>query len=206
MFGPDDALLNTLVQLLRRLPIYPMFGRGETRMQPADVEDVGEAVAELMQRTAAEAITVECGGPRVHTYEELLRTITRAANVKRILVPVPFAAWQALAWVAEMLPGARVHAQSGGADGDRYRGIGWRSRLCRPWDFTQGAGGHSSNHLEARVNLLFYYWITPREICGCRAHRCRPSMAICIAATAPRSSRERANATGFGVALRFRNG
>jgi NADH dehydrogenase len=41
MFGPDDAFLNTLVQLLRRLPIYPMFGRGETRMQPADVEDVG---------------------------------------------------------------------------------------------------------------------------------------------------------------------
>ena len=80
MFGPDDAFLNTLVQLLRRLPIYPMFGRGETRMQPADVEDVGEAVAELMQRTAAEAITVECGGPRVHTYEELLRTITRAAK------------------------------------------------------------------------------------------------------------------------------
>jgi hypothetical protein len=47
------------------------------------------------------------------------------------------------------------------------------------------------------VNLLFYYWITPREICGCRAHRCRSSMAICIAATAPRSSRERANATDF---------
>ena len=108
MFGPDDAFLNTLVQLLRRLPIYPMFGRGETRMQPADVEDVGEAVAELMQRTAAEAITVECGGPRVYTYEELLRTITRAANVKRILVPVPFAAWHGLAWVAEMLPGAPV--------------------------------------------------------------------------------------------------
>src|SRR5215468_3059891 len=81
MFGPDDAFLNTLVQLLRRLPLYPMFGRGETRMQPADVEDVGEAVARLMQRTPAEVITVECGGPRIYTYEELLRMIARAANV-----------------------------------------------------------------------------------------------------------------------------
>lgn len=108
MFGPDDAFLNALVQLLRRLPIYPMFGRGQTRLQPADVEDVGEAVARLMQRTPAEAITVECGGPRVYTYEELLRMIGRAANVKRVLVPVPFAAWHALAWVAEMLPGAPV--------------------------------------------------------------------------------------------------
>jgi NADH dehydrogenase len=28
--------------------------------------------------------------------------------VKRILVPVPFAAWHGLAWVAEMLPSAPV--------------------------------------------------------------------------------------------------
>ena len=51
MFGPDDAFLNTLIKLLRRLPVYPMFGRGETRLQPADVEDVAEAVAKVMQRT-----------------------------------------------------------------------------------------------------------------------------------------------------------
>jgi uncharacterized protein YbjT (DUF2867 family) len=108
MFGPDDAFLNTLLQLLRRLPIYPMFGRGRTRLQPAGVEDVGEMIAKLMQRTTAEAITAECGGPRVYTYEELLGTIARAANVDRTLVPVPFAAWHALAWVAEVLPGAPI--------------------------------------------------------------------------------------------------
>ncbi|MET4510530.1 hypothetical protein ABIB85_008381, partial [Bradyrhizobium sp. JR1.5] len=28
MFGPDDAFLGTVLKLLRRLPIYPMFGRG----------------------------------------------------------------------------------------------------------------------------------------------------------------------------------
>jgi NADH dehydrogenase len=108
MFGPDDAFLNTLAQLLRRLPIYPLFGRGTTRLQPADVEDVGEMIGKLMQGTAAEPITVECGGPRVYTYEELVRTIARAANVNRSLVPVPFAAWHALARVAELLPGTPV--------------------------------------------------------------------------------------------------
>jgi uncharacterized protein YbjT (DUF2867 family) len=108
MFGPDDAFLNILIKLLRRLPVYPMFGRGETRLQPADVEDVGEAVAKLMQSTGREAITVECGGPRVYFYEELLRTIARAADVTPVLVPVPFAIWHSLAWVAEMLPGAPV--------------------------------------------------------------------------------------------------
>src|SRR5882762_9457641 len=40
MFGPDDAFLTTILKLLRQLPIYPMFGRGLTRLQPAYVEDV----------------------------------------------------------------------------------------------------------------------------------------------------------------------
>ena len=44
MFGPDDAFLTTILRLLRRLPIYPMFGRGLTRLQPAYVEDVAEAI------------------------------------------------------------------------------------------------------------------------------------------------------------------
>jgi uncharacterized protein YbjT (DUF2867 family) len=35
MFGPDDAFLTTILELLRRLPIYPMFGRGLTKLQAA---------------------------------------------------------------------------------------------------------------------------------------------------------------------------
>jgi len=108
MFGLDDAFLNTLIKLLRRLPVYPMFGRGKTQLQPADVEDVAEAVARVMQRAETGPLTAECGGPRIYFYEELLRMIARAANVKRILVPVPFGAWHGIARVAEMLPGAPV--------------------------------------------------------------------------------------------------
>src|SRR6202790_735825 len=65
MFGPDDAFLTTILKLLRRLPLYPMFGRGLTELQPAFVEDVAEAVARALQGTETHAITYECGGPRV---------------------------------------------------------------------------------------------------------------------------------------------
>ena len=46
----------------------------------------------------------ECGGPRVYTYEELLKMIGCKAGLTPILIPVPFVAWQALAWTAEMMP------------------------------------------------------------------------------------------------------
>jgi NADH dehydrogenase len=104
MFGPDDAFLTTVIKLLRRFPIYPMFGRGLTRLQPAYVEDVAEAIVRALQGTETHAITYECGGPRVYSYKEFLRAVAHEAGLKPILIPFPFAAWHALAWISEMLP------------------------------------------------------------------------------------------------------
>jgi uncharacterized protein YbjT (DUF2867 family) len=103
MFGPDNSFLTTIVTLLERLPIYPMFGRGLTRLQPAYVEDVAEAITRALQRTEKHPITFECGGPKVYSYEELLKAVAREANVRPTLIPIPFAVWHVLAWFAEML-------------------------------------------------------------------------------------------------------
>jgi NADH dehydrogenase len=104
MFGPDDAFLTAILKLLRELPFYPMFGRGLTRLQPAYVEDVAEAIARALQREEAYAITYEFCGPRVYSYEEFLKAVAYEANIKPILIPIPFAAWHVLAWMSEMLP------------------------------------------------------------------------------------------------------
>jgi NADH dehydrogenase len=104
MFGPDDALLTTLLKLLRRLPIYPMFGRGRTRLQPAYVEDVAEAVARVVRRTETRSAIFEFGGPRVYSYEQFLRAVAHQAGLAPLLIPMPFAVWHALAWASEILP------------------------------------------------------------------------------------------------------
>jgi uncharacterized protein YbjT (DUF2867 family) len=103
MFGPDDTFLTTIITLLRRFPVYPMFGRGSTRLQPAYVEDVGEAVAQALQRFEM-GTTLECGGPRVYSYKELVRALAREAGVKPMLIPVPFPAWHALSAILGILP------------------------------------------------------------------------------------------------------
>jgi uncharacterized protein YbjT (DUF2867 family) len=105
MFGQDDAFLNTLVKLLKRLPAYPMFGRGLTRLQPVSVEDVAEAIARCLQPAAANPVTYELGGPRVYTYEELLKAIADRLGKRPLVFSVPFPMWHALARIAEMLPG-----------------------------------------------------------------------------------------------------
>jgi uncharacterized protein YbjT (DUF2867 family) len=104
MFGPDDAFLTTILKLLRLLPVYPMFGHGRTRLQPAYVEDVAEAIGRAMQRAETPSTIFEFGGPRVYSYEEFLRTVAHQAGLAPRLIPIPLAVWHALAWASEMFP------------------------------------------------------------------------------------------------------
>ena len=96
MFGPDDTFLTAVLKLLRHLPIYLMFGRGLTRLQPAYVEDVAEATGRIMQRAETPSIIFELGGPRVYSYEEFLGAVAHQAGIAPLLIPTPFAVWQAL--------------------------------------------------------------------------------------------------------------
>jgi uncharacterized protein YbjT (DUF2867 family) len=86
MFGSDDAFLTTLLKFLSQLPIYPMFGRGLTKLQPAYVEDVAQAIVKSLQRTDMNATTFELGGPHTYAYEELLRAVAYEAGLKPRLI------------------------------------------------------------------------------------------------------------------------
>jgi uncharacterized protein YbjT (DUF2867 family) len=104
MFAPDDVFLTTILGLLRTLPAYPLFGDGRTRLQPVCVDDVAAAIANILRQTQKPYPVYELGGPRIYSYEELLRTIARTAGLRPVLVRIPFALWDAVASLAEVLP------------------------------------------------------------------------------------------------------
>jgi len=68
------------------------------------VDDVGAAIAQILRQSQKPYPVYELAGPRIYSYEELLRTIARIAGLRPVLMRVPFAFWHALAGVAEMLP------------------------------------------------------------------------------------------------------
>jgi NADH dehydrogenase len=103
MFGRGDAFVTPVAKMLRRLPVFPLFGGGQTRLQPAYVEDVAEAIARAVQNFRSE-MYYELGGPRVYTYRSLLEVIARSLGKKPLLVPVPFGLWRMLALIAEIFP------------------------------------------------------------------------------------------------------
>jgi uncharacterized protein YbjT (DUF2867 family) len=104
MFAPDDGFLTTILRLLRSLPAYPIFGDGSTRLQPVFADDVAAAIAQILRQGHRPSPIYELAGPRVYTYEELLQTVARIAGLRRVLVRMPFAFWNAFAGIVEMLP------------------------------------------------------------------------------------------------------
>jgi len=104
MFGPDDAFLTTILRLLRSLPAYPMFGDGRTKLQPVYVDDVAAAIVQILRQNQRPDPIYELAGPRVYSYEDLLRTIARIAGLRPVLMRMPFAFWYGVAGIAEILP------------------------------------------------------------------------------------------------------
>jgi NADH dehydrogenase len=104
MFGPGDALFGTLADLARRLPVLPLIGGGNNRMQPAYVEDVAEAIAAICAEPGTGGQTYELVGPGTYTLRELVTLALRFINESRPLVPIPFAVARLQARLFELLP------------------------------------------------------------------------------------------------------
>jgi uncharacterized protein YbjT (DUF2867 family) len=79
------------------MPVLPLFGSGETKLQPVYVSDVAEAVARALAIPAAEGKVYELGGPRVYTYKALVQLLLTQIGRKRLLLPFPYFAWDVTA-------------------------------------------------------------------------------------------------------------
>ncbi|MEA4909805.1 MAG: NAD(P)H-binding protein [Anaerolineaceae bacterium] len=103
LFGEEDILINNIAWVLRRLPVFGVFGDGQYRLQPIYVDDLA-ALAVEQGRTAASRV-IDATGPETFTYRQLVRAIGAAIGKERPLIPVP-PRWGYLAgWALGQLKG-----------------------------------------------------------------------------------------------------
>jgi len=102
LFGGRDILINNIAWLLRKLPVFGVFGDGRYRLQPIHVDDL----AGLAVREGHGSLNhiVEAIGPETFTYRELVQTIGRIIGKPRPIVPVP----PGIGYVAARLVGTLV--------------------------------------------------------------------------------------------------
>jgi uncharacterized protein YbjT (DUF2867 family) len=73
IFGTGDIIVNNIAWLLRRYPIFPIFGKGDYRLRPVFVEDLAEIAVNAGGKD--ENMVTDAVGPEVYTFEALVRLI-----------------------------------------------------------------------------------------------------------------------------------
>lgn len=87
LFGKEDILINNIAWVLRRLPVYGVFGDGSYRLQPIYVDDLARlAVAEGVGK---ENKIIDAIGPETFTYRELVQKIGEIIGHPRPIISVP---------------------------------------------------------------------------------------------------------------------
>ena len=104
LFGPGDALFGKFAALSRMLPVLPLIGGGQTRLQPVYVGDVAEAIRRVLDLPETAGRIYELAGPQVYTLDELAKITLRLTGRRRLLVPMPFALAEVQARLFELLP------------------------------------------------------------------------------------------------------
>lgn len=86
LFGKEDILINNIAWVLRRLPVFGIFGDGAYRIQPIYVDDLAALAVEEGRGTGNRIINAI--GPETFTFRELVEAVGKIIGKERPIVSV----------------------------------------------------------------------------------------------------------------------
>jgi NADH dehydrogenase len=86
IFGTEGILINNIAWLLKRFPIFAVFGSGDYRIQPVFVEDVAEIAVSAGHKD--DNMVMDAIGPEIYTFNELVRLIAEKIPSRAKIVHV----------------------------------------------------------------------------------------------------------------------
>ena len=103
VYSVDDNFTTNFMRLLSILPIMPLYYGGKTKFTPIHVSDLSNIIFEIVKRKI-DGETIECIGPEILTFKQILSKILISINKKRLLFPLPLPLAKINAKLFEMLP------------------------------------------------------------------------------------------------------
>ena len=78
IYGPNDQFVNMLAEMVRKLPLVPVMGNGQYRMQPVSVDSVARGFVRALAMKDSIGQTYHCGGPQPLSYDRILDLIGKS--------------------------------------------------------------------------------------------------------------------------------
>ena len=103
VYSVEDGFTNSQLNLLNRLPVFPLFFGGKTKFAPIHCSDLTDTIHYVISNNINSKI-IECVGPEIITFKEILQRLLKLIDKKRILLPFPLQLAELAASFFEILP------------------------------------------------------------------------------------------------------
>jgi len=103
VYSVDDNFTTNFMTLLNRLPVFPLYYNGITKFSPIHCSDLTDIIYHVISKNVYSNI-IECVGPEIISFKELLQRLLKLIGKKRILLPLPLILAQMSARFFEFMP------------------------------------------------------------------------------------------------------
>ena len=76
------------MSLLSILPFFPLYYEGKTKFSPIHVSEMADIISNIVDKNICSEI-IECVGPDVMTYREIIEKLLILIDKKKLLLPLP---------------------------------------------------------------------------------------------------------------------
>ena len=103
VYSTDDNFTTSFMTLLNRLPIFPLYYSGNTKFTPIHCSDLTDVIFGVITKNINSKI-IECVGPEIISFKEIIERLLNLIDKKRLLLPMPLPLASFTAKIFELLP------------------------------------------------------------------------------------------------------
>ena len=103
VYSVDDNFTTNFMTLLSRLPFFPLYYSGKTKFTPIHCSDLTNIIYSVITDNINTKI-IECVGPQVMSFKEIIEILLKLINKKRLLIPMPLMLASFSAKIFQLLP------------------------------------------------------------------------------------------------------
>jgi len=88
VYSVDDNFTTNMMSLLSILPFFPLYYAGKTKFSPIHVSEMADIILNIVDKNICSEI-IECAGPDVITFREIIEKLLILIDKKKMLLPLP---------------------------------------------------------------------------------------------------------------------
>ena len=150
VYSVDDNFTTNFMTLLSRLPFFPIYYSGKTKFTPIHCSDLADVIYHVIINNINSKI-VECVGPEVITFKEVLERLLIQIDKKRFLIPFPLPLAFFSAKIFQLLPNPLLTE-------DQLRLLKYDNILSTKYKSNYDIGVPSKRYFDEEVNKYSYMW------------------------------------------------